>query len=411
MEHLLFKIIIGILILDFIIEQILNYLNSTKWSSKLPDELQGIYEPDKYKKSQEYERETTRFGLITSTFSFIVIICMFFFDGFAFIDKFVRQFTDNDIFVALLFFGLIMFVFDIISTPFYLYSTFVIEEKYGFNKTSIKTFILDKIKGWGVSGIIGGGILALIIWFYSLTGEMFWIYAWLVVTVFMIFMNMFYSTLIVPLFNKQTSLESGELRDSIESFSEKAGFKLTNIFTIDGSKRSTKANAYFSGIGREKRVVLYDTLMNDLSVKEIVGVLAHEIGHFKKRHIITGMIISILQTGLMFYILSLFISEPALSKSIGVEQHSFHIALITFGILYSPFSTIIGLVMNQISRKNEYEADKFANKHYDANELANALKKLSVNNLSNLTPHPAYVFFYYSHPTLLQRLKALGVTN
>jgi STE24 endopeptidase len=255
--------------------------------------------------------------------------------------------------------------------------------------------------------IVGGGILALIIWIYELTQNQFWLYAWAIVTVFSIFMNMFYSRLIVPMFNKQTPLEDGSLRDKISEYASSVGFSLNKIFIIDGSKRSTKANAYFSGFGSEKRVTLYDTLVNDLEEEEIVAVLAHEIGHYKKKHIVFNLISSILLTGLTFYILSLLISKPILSEALGVSTHSFHIGLVAFGLLYSPISEITGLIMNIMSRKFEYQADDYAKNTYAAEPLISSLKKLSKNSLSNLTPHPAYVFMHYSHPTLLERIKNL----
>ncbi|MCL4161069.1 UNVERIFIED_CONTAM: hypothetical protein GTU68_026089 [Idotea baltica] len=296
---------------------------------------------------------------------------------------------------------------DIISTPFSYYKTFVIEEQFGFNKTTKKTFWLDKIKGWFMMAILGGAILAAILWFYQTTGKYFWLYAWALVTLFTVFMNMFYSRLIVPLFNKQTALKTGSLRDKISAYAKTVGFKLDKIFVIDGSKRSTKANAYFSGFGSEKRVTLYDTLINDLDEDEIVAVLAHEVGHYKKKHIIFNLITSILLTGFTLFILSLFISKPILSHALGVEVPSFHIGLIAFGILYSPLSEITGLLMNWFSRKFEYQADDYAKTTYKAEPLITSLKKLSKNSLSNLTPHKAYVFMHYSHPTLLERIKNL----
>ncbi len=403
----LFYIIIAILAFEFIFSNYLSYLNSSKRSSTLPPELEGIYDKEKYAKSQEYGKTNTRFSYITSAFSFVLIMLMFFLGGFAYIDGIAREITDNQILIAMIFFGILMLANDIISTPFDIYSTFVIEEKFGFNKTTVKTYILDKAKGYLLGGIIGGGMMALIIWFYTLTQEMFWLYTWGAVSVFSIFMLMFYSNLIVPLFNKQTPLPDGNLRSDIEVFSNKVGFTLKNIFQIDGSKRSTKANAYFTGLGAKKRIVLYDTLINDMETKEIVAVLAHEVGHYKKKHSLQGMVISILQTGIILFVFSLFVSNPAFSQALGVEAASFHIALISFGILYSPISTVTSLFMNMLSRKNEYEADKFANDNYDGEELISALKKLSVNNLSNLTPHPFYVFIYYSHPPLLSRIKAI----
>jgi STE24 endopeptidase len=300
-----------------------------------------------------------------------------------------------------------MFLFDLLNTPFEIYDTFVIEEKFGFNKTTVRTFILDKIKGWLLSAIIGGGLMAVIIWFYLKTTDDFWLYAWALISAFSIFMSMFYSNLIVPLFNKQTPLEEGELRDEITEFSKKAGFRLKNIYVIDGSKRSTKANAYFTGLGYKKRIVLFDTLIQDLKKNEIVAVLAHEIGHYKKKHTLTGLIISFIHTGLILFVLSLFIGSPVLSEALGTGQPSFHIGLIAFGVLYSPISTILGLGMNEMSRRHEYQADRYAGERYEPGSLIAALKRLSGKNLSNLTPHPLYVFFHYSHPTLLQRIRAL----
>jgi STE24 endopeptidase len=345
--------------------------------------------------------------MLTSTFSFVLIMLMFFLEGFALVNNWAVSISSHPIWSALIFFGILLLASDILTTPFSIYSTFVIEEKFGFNKTTPKTFILDKLKGWLLGAIIGGGLLALIIFIYMKTGNMFWLYVWLVVSGFSIFMAMFYSSLIVPLFNKQTPLEEDELKQAIQNFAAKVGFKLDNIFVIDGSKRSTKANAYFSGLGPKKRIVLYDTLINDMETPELVAVLAHEIGHYKKKHILWSLFIGIIQTGIMLYIFSLFIGSPELSTALGVGQPSFHIGLIAFGILYSPLSSLIGIGMNLFSRKNEYEADAFADKHYDGQALASALKKLSVKNLSNLRPHPAYVFVHYSHPTLLQRLAAL----
>lgn len=407
MHEILFWIIIGIIVVDFIFEKYLDYLNTTTMSNVLPDELKGIYDEGKYKKQQEYQRENQRFGFLTSTFSFVLTLAMFLFYGFAFVDNMAWGFTANAIVAALFFFGLIMFASDLLSLPFSVYDTFVIEEKYGFNKTTPKTFVFDTIKGWLIGALLGGGLLAVIILIYQKTQNMFWIYAWLLVSAFSVFMAMFYSNLIVPLFNKQTPLEKGELRDAIQQFSDKVGFKLDNIFVIDGSKRSTKANAYFTGFGSKKRIVLYDTLIKEMEIEELVAVLAHEIGHYKKKHVIQGLVISIIQTGILLFIFSLLINNENLSKALGVEVPNFHIGLVAFGILYSPVSFVLGIFMNLLSRKNEYQADAFAAQNYQPAALASALKKLSVQNLSNLTPHKTYVFFHYSHPTLLQRLAHL----
>jgi STE24 endopeptidase len=334
-------------------------------------------------------------------------MAMLVFGGFAFLDGWIRQFTSNPVMLALMFFGILGFIADMLGTPFSVYATFVIEERFGFNKTTVKTFILDKLKGWLLAVIIGGGLLSLIVWIYGVTGQWFWLIAWGAISFFTIFMMLFYSNIIVPIFNKQTLLEPGELRDAIEAFAHKTGFSLKNIYVIDGSKRSSKANAYFTGMGKKKRIVLYDTLIKDHSTDELVAVLAHEIGHYKKKHTLIGTITSILQTGLMLFILSRFLDSPYLSGALDASQPSFHISVVAFGILYTPLSILLGLVMNVFSRKHEYEADHFAAVNFSGESLASALKKLSVNNLSNLRPHPVYVFFYYSHPPLLKRLEGI----
>ncbi len=408
MAQTIFIIIIAILIFDYLLERLLDYLNSRYWTNELPKELEGIYDVEKYKKSQDYQKVNQRFSLITSTLSFSAMLLMLFGGGFALLDEFVRQYTLNPILMALLFFGIIGFAADMLSMPFSIYDTFVIEQKFGFNNTTVKTFIVDKLKGLLLAVVLGGGLLTIFILIYSATGKNFWWIAWLVFSGITIFFTMFYSNLIVPLFNKQTPLESGELRDAIQAFATKTGFKLNNIFVIDGSKRSNKANAYFTGLGSKKRIVLYDTLIKDHTIEELVAVLAHEIGHYKMKHTLKGIIISLLETGLMLYILSIFIGSYSLSEALGVKDTSFHISIIVFGMLYSPLSLILGLALNILSRKHEYQADRFAGENYKVEALQNALKKLSVNNLSNLRPHPVYVFFHYSHPTLLQRLVALN---
>jgi len=407
MAQLVFYLILAILVVDFIFEQTLNYLNTTRWSEQLPQKLIGIYDDEAYLKSQKYKKVNHQFGMITSSFSFLLILFMLLFNGFALVNGWITGITDSVILSALLFFGILGMASDLLNTPFSVYDTFVIEERFGFNKTTSKTFLLDKLKGWLLVAILGGGLLALIIFVWQKTGNNFWLWAWGIITVISLFMTMFYSNVIVPLFNKQTPLEDGELKNKIQQFSSKAGFQLKNIYVIDGSKRSTKANAYFTGIGPKKRIVLYDTLINDLTTDEIVAVLAHEIGHYKKKHNITGLFIGILETGIMLYIFSLLVGSPVLSNALGVEEPRFHIGLIAFGILYSPLSFFLSILTNLVSRKNEYQADAFAAQYGLASELASGLKKLSVKNLNNLTPHPLYVFFNYSHPTLLQRLNHL----
>ncbi len=404
---LVFYCILGILILEFVVSTVLNYLNSRHFKDEVPEDLKDVYNQEEYQKSQAYKLTNYRFGIFTSIFSLTLILLFLMLGGFGWVDDFVMDKTENPILQALLFFGMIMIGSDILSTPFGIYQTFGIEEKFGFNKTTVKTFILDKIKGWAMTLIIGGALLALVIWFFQFAGKNFWLYTWALIAVFTLFINLFYSKLIVPLFNKQEPLPNGSLKEKIEGYAQNVGFDLQHIFVINGSKRSTKANAYFSGFGKEKRVTLYDTLINDLDEDEIVAVLAHEVGHYKKKHIIFNLITSILLTGVMLFILSLFINNPDISLAIGVNRPSFHAALIGFGILYSPVSEITGLLMNHFSRKFEYEADNYAKNTFAALPLVSSLKKLSKNSLSNLTPHPAYVFMHYSHPPLIDRIRNL----
>jgi len=402
--QLLFYILIGIIIIKFFFDTYLNALNAKHFNDEIPEELNGIYNEKEYLKSQNYKKDNHKFSLITSSFSLLTTLLFFIFDGFYLVDEIAKGFSTNSVFVTLIFFGLIVFVSDLLTTPFSYYKTFVIEEEFGFNKTTKRTFIFDKIKGWLMLAIVGGGILALITWFYQLTTNNFWLYAWALVSVFSIFMNMFYSKLIVPLFNKQTLLEEGKLKTAIENFASKIGFKLDNIYVIDGSKRSTKANAYFSGFGSQKRITLFDTLINDLETDEIVAVLAHEVGHYKKKHIIYNSLLSLILTGFTLFILSLLVSNQMLSNALGVEHASFHIGLIAFGILYSPISEVTSFFMNALSRKFEYQADDYAKYNFTAEPLIRSLKKLSKNSLSNLTPNKLYVKVHYSHPTLLQRV-------
>jgi STE24 endopeptidase len=400
----LFYIIIGIISIKFLFDTFINALNSKHFNDAIPKELEDIYNNEEYIKSQEYKKANYKFSLLTSTFSIVTTLLFFVFDGFKFVDNLAKSISNNTILTALIFFGIIIFLSDILSLPFYYYKTFTIEEKFGFNKTTKKTFAVDKIKSWLMILIIGGGLLALVIWFYQLTTSDFWLYTWALISLFTILMNLFYSKLIVPLFNKQTPLEDGELKTAIESFAKEIGFKLDNIFIIDGSKRSTKANAYFSGFGSQKRITLFDTLINDLEIDEIIAVLAHEVGHYKRKHIIYNLLLSIISTGFTFFILSLLIGNETLSQALGVETASFHIGLIAFAILYSPISEITSLFMNALSRKFEYQADNYAKEHFEAEALISSLKKLSKNSLSNLTPHHLYVKIHYSHPTLFQRI-------
>jgi len=408
MVQILFFIIIFILVADFGFERYLAILNIKYAKKDLPTILRDIYDPEKYAKQQDYFTTNARFGLITSSFSFLITLLMYSLGGFAWVDELVQGTVQSLIWTPILFFAFLYFVNDIISIPFEWYDTFVIEQKFEFNKVTPKLFVLDKLKGYGMTIVLGGGILFAIITIYNLTPEYFWLWAWVVITAFSLFMTMFYSEIIVPLFNKQTPLEVGELRTEIEKFAVKSGFNLTNIFVIDGSKRSTKANAYFSGLGSKKRIVLYDTLMDKLTTDEIVAVLAHEVGHYKHKHTLINFGVSIPSTLLLFYVFGLILQSDALAQALGGKVASFHLNALAFSILYSPISIILDIFTNVLSRKFEYQADAFAASYGYAPQLESGLKKLSATSLSNLMPHPLYVFFHYSHPTLYQRITRLA---
>lgn len=400
-------IILGITLVSYLFDQLLEYVNLHAQRTDIPDEVAAFYDREKYTRSLQYHRERTRFSFLTSAFSFLLSALMLWFGGFGWLDEQLRDVTGNPIIQALAFFGVIAIASDILTLPFQWYSTFVIEEKYGFNKTTLKIFILDKLKGYLLGALIGGTLLSVLIYLVRAIGPDFWIWFALIACGFMFFMNMFYTSLILPLFNKLTPLPDGELKTSIEAFARKVNFPLDNIFVIDGSKRSSKSNAFFSGIGKRKKIVLYDTLISNHTTGELVAVLAHEVGHFKKKHIVWSYVLSVVQIVFTLYILSLMVFNENVSLALGGDQLSLHLNLLAFGILFSPISGITGLLMNIYSRKNEFEADAYAKETFDGTALANALKKLSVDNLSDLYPHPLYVFFHYSHPPLLQRLKAI----
>lgn len=405
--EIIFSVILGISIISYLFDQILDYINLKAQRKDIPAEVEGFYNKEKYQRSLDYQKDQTRFSFITAGFSFLLSLGMLVFGGFGWLDGLLRPFFSSEIILALVFFGTIMIVSDILTIPFQWYSTFVIEEKYGFNKTTVKTFITDKLKGYLLGALIGGALLAILIYLVNSIGPNFWIWFGLLAAAFTLFVNMFYTSLILPLFNKLTPLAEGELKTTIEGFAKKVNFPLDNVFVMDGSKRSAKANAFFSGIGKKKKIVLYDTLINNHSTEELVAVLAHEVGHFKKKHIIWSYLISIVQIFIVLFILSKMVFNENLSLALGGNQQAIHLNLIAFGILFSPISGITGLLMSMLSRKNEFEADAYAKETFDGNALSNALKKLSVDSLSNLYPHPWYVFFHYSHPPLLQRLDAL----
>ncbi len=407
-ESTILSILLIIVAADFALERVLEYLNNRSARQTIPEELQGVYDEEQYAKSQAYRKATGRFGILSSSLSFVVLFAALYFGWFGRLDAIVRSFSPFDLLSTLIFFAILYIAIDLISVPFSIYGTFVIEEKFGFNKTTPKTFITDKLKGYLLSIIIGGPLLIALVYLIAAMGKEFWIYFWMVITAFMLFMNIFYTSWILPLFNKLQPLESGELKERIEAFSQKVKFPLRNIFVMDGSKRSSKGNAFFSGLGRKKKVVLFDTLVEKHTVEELTAVFAHEVGHYKKKHIVTSTVIGVLQTGLMLFLLSRMLFTSEVSYAMGGEVSTIHLNILAFGILYTPLSRILGILMNIVSRKFEYQADAYAADTYKAQPLISALKKMSSDHLSNLTPHPAYVFVHYSHPPLLQRVRAMA---
>lgn len=400
-------IILALVIAGFVFDTVLTWLNLRSQPADIPDSVAAFYDRSKYRKSLEYHKHRTNFSFVTSTFSFLLSVLMLYFGGFGWLDSWLRPMVPNEILLALVFFGVLAIASDILTLPFQIYSTFVIEEKYGFNKTTVKTFIGDKLKGYLVGAILGGGLVSLLIYLIEVIGPDFWILFSILAAILILLINMFYTTIFLPLFNKLTPLADGELKTAIESFSKRVGFPLDNVFVMDGSKRSNKANAFFSGIGRKKKIVLYDTLINNHSTEELVAVLAHEVGHYKKKHIIFGYVLSVIQVVFTLFILSRMVQSENVSLALGGTQSAVHLNLLAFGILFSPISGLTGLFMSMYSRRNEYEADAYAKETFSGAALASALKKLSVDNLSDLYPHPLYVFFHYSHPPLLQRLAVI----
>ena len=398
---------IGLILFNYVFSNILELINSKNWKTHIPDEVKDFYDEKKYNKAREYKIETGRISFFSGTISFLISFGLIWFKGYGYISNYI-DLNFNSAFIKtsvfFLFFYLINFI---ISIPFSYYSTFYIEEKYGFNKTTIKTFILDKIKSVALSFLIGGTLIFLAMLVLDLFEKGYWLYLWIGLSAFVVFLNMFYAQLIVPIFNKLTPLDNGMLREKIEKYADKVGYSLKNIFVIDGSKRSTKANAFFSGLGPKKTIALYDTLIEKHSDEELVAVLAHEVGHFKKKHILLTLIISIIQLGLMSYLFEVCMSYNNIAEALGSSEMNFHIGLIAFSFVFSPIGLIIGIFLNILSRKNEFEADDYAKKTSDGNALQLALKKLSVDTLSNLYPHPLYVFVHYSHPPLIQRLSNL----
>ena len=407
-SEIILNIFIVLVIFNFLFTTVLEYLNDKNWKDEIPNNLKDFYDSKSYLKAKNYKIERGRLSSLSSLINFVFTVAMLYFLGFGLLSNLSVSFSESVIVQSSIFFLILHLLNFILGIPFSYYSTFVIEEKYGFNKTDLKTFILDKIKGLLISCTIIIGLISLAVFIIQSFSSGFWFWLWLGLSLIMILLNMFYADLIVPIFNKLTPLENGDLRTKIEAYSKKVGYSLKNIFVIDGSKRSSKANAFFSGLGPRKTIALYDTLIEKHSDEELVSVLAHEVGHYKKKHILLSMLITICQLGIMCYLFEMCISFDVIANSLGSSSMNFHIGIIAFSFLYSPVGLIIGILMNILSRKNEFEADEYAKLTYDGNALSLALKKLSVDSLSNLYPHPLYVFVHYSHPPLIKRLNALN---
>ena len=407
MSEYLIYIFIFFILFGFVFSSILEYVNSKNWKDSVPDTLKDFYKESDYKKAKSYKLDRDKVSLISSLISTTLTIIFIFSGFYGKVSDYSLYYFDNLFLQSAGFFLFFLLISTIISLPISYYSIFTIEEKYGFNKSTMSTFIKDKIKSLIISLLIGGFILYISIQLYNFFEANFWLWLWVFLSAIIIFTNMFYTTLIVPIFNKLSPLEEGSLKNKIEKYSKKIGYSLDKIFVIDGSKRSSKANAFFSGLGPKKTIALFDTLIDKHEEDELVAVLAHEVGHYKKNHIKQGLLLSISQVGIICYILQLCLNEPNLSLALGGLESSFHLSLIAFSFLFSPLSIIIGIGMNIFSRKNEYEADKYAKETYNGESLKNALKKLSSDSLTNLYPHPLYVFIHYSHPPLLKRLEAL----
>ena len=403
-----FLIILVALVLDFVLRLAASLLNLKALKLELPPTLEGVYNPEDYSNSQEYTRESTRFDLVASTFQLLLLLSFWFAGGFNYLDQIVRAWGFVPIVSGLLYISILLVAYSLLTLPFSVYATFVIEERFGFNRTTPRTFLMDRVKGLALATLLGAPLLAGILSFFEYSGLYAWLYCWLVITIFSLVMQFIAPTWIMPLFNKFTPLEPGKLKEAILNYARSVNFPIKNVFVMDGSKRSTKANAFFTGFGRNKRIALFDTMIEQHLVSELVAVLAHEIGHHKKKHILQGMIISILHTGVVFFLLSVFLGSHGLYEAFYMEQLSIYAGLLFFGLLYTPIELLLSIVMQMISRKNEYEADCFAAETIDEpGSLVNALKRLSTSNLSNLTPHPFYVFLNYSHPPLLQRVHTI----
>lgn len=407
--------ILAVLAVHFVIDVVSDWLNVRHMSPEIPEEFKGCYDDEKYAESQRYLRETTRFSLIQNVITTPVTMLFIGLGGLGWLQRICLSYGLGMIPTGLIFMFILMLVGQITGLPFSIYETFVIEARYGFNKTSPKTFIADQFKGILLTLLLGFPLLTLLLFFFQKINRDAWIYAFLVTTIFQLFIMYIAPVTILPLFNKFTPLADGSLKQRIQTLAQQCGFTLSGIFEIDGSRRSTKSNAYFTGFGRWRRIALYDTLIQNHTEDELVAVLGHEIGHWKKGHIRKQLIISLILSAVMFKLMALFIFDAHWYQAVGISYEAvngtaapFYAGMIVFMIVFSPLNYLLSIFGNALSRRFEYQADRFAAETLHSSEpMISALKKLSVDNLSNLTPHPLVVALEYSHPPVIQRIAAL----
>ena len=401
-------IILTAFLLEYILELTASLLSIKALKSELPSILLGIYSTENYHKSKEYIRSTTHFSLMESSINLILLLIFWFSGGFNWLDQIVRSWHFIPLINGLLFIGILLGIFSLLKLPFSIYRTFVIEERFGFNRVTPRTFFFDAIKGVGLALLFGSPLLIGILALFQFGGTYTWVYCWVMVIILSLVMQYVAPSLIMPIFNKFTPLESGELKEAILKYTYSVNFPIRNVLVMDGSKRSSKSNAFFTGFGRNKRIALYDTLIAKHSVPEMIAIVAHEVGHYKKKHIVQEMIINILHMGILFFLLSLFLGNPELYQAFYMREESLYAGLIFFMLLYTPIELVLSIALQIFSRKNEYEADRFSAETIEKpGTIIQALKNLSATNLSNLTPHPFYVFLYFPHPPLLRRIKAI----
>lgn len=400
--------ILVVIIGSYLLEIAISLLNLKALDPKLPPEFTDVFDADEYAKSQQYTRAKTQLALVSGSLSTFATLVFLLLGGFNLVDKLAISLELNSIFTGLIFAATLSLLGFLLTVPFSVYSTFVIEERFGFNNTTPATYILDILKSAMLLVVLGGPLLALILWFFETAGSVAWIYCWIGVVLFSIAVQFLAPVIILPLFNQFSPLEDGELKEAISTYAKGERFRIQGIFTMDGSKRSSKVNAFFTGFGRFRKIVFYDTLLDKLNTVEILAVLAHEMGHFKKRHIIKMLFLSVAQTGLMFFFLSLILNNQGLFDAFRMENVSVYASLVFFGYLFAPVNMLLSILFNFISRKHEYEADRYAVvSSNNQSALISGLKKLSQANLVNLTPHPAAVFLEYTHPPVLERIEAI----